>query len=92
MSTGVKLSRVQLEPLADKIRKELPNVGVIISPVMEIGDITACTIGLFPNHGNSCILCVDCEDDYNAVKKFCLYVSEQLNDYCSDTHNMSFVL
>lgn len=92
MITSHLTTKEEAEQLAAKIREELPQVTVHVVSINDpkTGSLLFFSLGLF--FEEHCILCLDSEEGYNTVKKFCLYVSEQLDDFCSDTHDMSFVL
>lgn len=92
MSTRVHLSKEDAEKLAEKIRQELPEITVNLSNYTNPGnkEVIGWFLGLFVE--DNCIVAVDDEQDYEQLKKFCLYVCEQLDNNCSDTHDMSFVL
>lgn len=92
MTTKVYLSKEDAEKLAEKIRQELPGVRVSVASCTrpDTGEIIGWFLGLFVE--DNCIVAVDDEQDYDNLKKFCLYVSEQLDNNCFDTYDMSFSL
>lgn len=79
MTTKIYLSKENAEMLAEKIRQELPEIKVNLSnctnPVNK--EVIGWFLGLFV--GDSCIVAVDDEQDYEQLKNFCSYVVTTLS-------------